>query len=867
MNLGVTENEVEGAVPTTGIENLSIDEKEEQLTLKEIVDKAKETPSFGERFSLEDYWEKVFKHKFNSGDASLSQYPEIEEKIKDTLESLVEQGKLTKNEDGTYALANEKDLEESKPTPEIPEEAPVEAPVESPEEISAVENQEDIPVVEDIVPEWKKGEEWKKFEEMRDDLARYDMPRQELGVITVGLELKRSEYRNYKEAIAEKIKETLRREGASEAEISDVINKELLDKEHNTYIENLRRYRSETLSDKTKESLRNFANTKLVKWYLGKNRYTKFAINAALFGTALGIGTFAMTGSAAVAMGAAGYRTIRGIGSLAGSTLGTFTGSKIKGLNLEEINQWEEDKINEIKQSQTSLESKTAEYEKIKKEAEKKRRGAVLKKAALTVGLGAGAGVAAGGILDAYYQGSGDVARFAAESQNVNKSGVMQDRIPRGRMEPTPVKPPMSNEFVGPKLPQEMEIKEPAVADKPFVGPKLPQEEIVNTATVEKIFENPENLKHIKVEGKVNSFWGVIKKGLEENEQFRGFTEAQKDNVISYFTNKGIGKEIGDPEKYGLTSDPDFGVKVETGKEIDLSKLLGDTEEVEKVLDGAAKKTLEEQQNILHKDAQIATYLQENPNVKLTNDTVAEILNTKPKAEILTEASIEESPISKTPTEVELVKSDIPETLENPIIVEPIKSDIPENLETNSKLGPIAEPLPPPEMIDSEAQIHKDIAIAKDRLAELENNRNNNLVRSFSSDSKSVLSGAELTEQVENAFRGEIDDIYGKKGFLGIGKMAGVDTPEWGKMAKLSANDVVEYHTSNSAKSELPEEIINELSKSNKHKALIKQVIGLMGQTNNTVKPFNNENIEQFIKRLGKFLMEHPPQAKLSNLK
>ena len=174
--------------------------------------------------------------------------------------------------------------------------------------------------------------------------------------------------------------------------------------------------------------------------------------------------------------------------------------------------------------------------------------------------------------------------------------------------------------------PQEMEIKEPAVADKPFVGPKLPQEEIVNTATVEKIFENPENLKHIKVEGKVNSFWGVIKKGLEENEQFRGFTEAQKDNVISYFTNKGIGKEIGDPEKYGLTSDPDFGVKVETGKEIDLSKLLGDAEEVKKVLDGAAKKTLEEQQNILHKDAQIATYLQENPNVKLTNDTVAEIL-------------------------------------------------------------------------------------------------------------------------------------------------------------------------------------------------------------------------------------------------
>jgi len=241
---------------------------------------------------------------------------------------------------------------------------------------------------------------------------------------------------------------------------------------------------------------------------------------------------------------------------------------------------------------------------------------------------------------------------------------------------------PKESDFVGPMLPKE----------EGFVGPKLPQEEIVNTATVEKIFENPENLKHIKIEGKTNSFWNVVQKGLEENEQFRGFTEAQKNNAISYFTNKGIGREIGDPEKYGLTSDPDFGVKVETGKEIDLSKLLGDAEEVKKVLDGAAKKTLEEQQNILHKDAQIATYLQENPNVKLTNDKVAEILATKPKVEAIneipepseSEAPVEPSPILKTPTEVEPIKSNIPETLENPVIVEPIKSGISDNLETNS---------------------------------------------------------------------------------------------------------------------------------------------------------------------------------------
>ena len=406
---------------------------------------------------------------------------------------------------------------------------------------------------------------------------------------------------------------------------------------------------------------------------------------------------------------------------------------------------------------------------------------------------------------------------------------------------------PKESDFVGPMLPKE----------EGFVGPKLPQEEIVNTATVEKIFENPENLKHIKIEGKTNSFWNVVQKGLEENEQFRGFTEAQKNNAISYFTNKGIGREIGDPEKYGLTSDPDFGVKVETGKEIDLSKLLGDAEEVKKVLDGAAKKTLEEQQNILHKDAQIATYLQENPNVKLTNDKVAEILATKPKVEAIneipepseSEAPVEPSPILKTPTEVEPIKSNIPETLENPVIVEPIKSGISDNLETNSdsdsELGPMAEPLPPPELEGSKHLV--------------------NDVRSMASDVNNILSGSKLEAQVEEAVFNGIDDVYGKDGFLGLGKVAGVNTPEWGKMAKFPANNVVEYYTGDSNRAELPEEIINELSQSKKHSILMKQVIGLMEQTNNTVKPYNNENVEKFLRRLVKYSLEHP-QNQLSKV-
>ncbi|PIR40305.1 MAG: hypothetical protein COV33_00500 [Candidatus Zambryskibacteria bacterium CG10_big_fil_rev_8_21_14_0_10_34_34] len=240
--------------------------------------------------------------------------------------------------------------------------------------------------------------------------------------------------------------------------------------------------------------------------------------------------------------------------------------------------------------------------------------------------------------------------------------------------------------------------------------------------------------------------------------------------------------------------------------------------------------------------------MQENPNVKLTNDKVAEILATKPKVEAIneipepseSEAPVEPSPILKTPTEVEPIKSNIPETLKNPVIVEPIKSDIPDNLETNSdsELEHIAEPLPPPELGGSKNTV--------------------NNVRSMTSDVNSIISGTKLEAQVEEAFRNEINGVYGKSGFMGIGKVIGVNTPEWGKMAKFPANNVVEYYTGDSNRAELPEEIINELSKSKKHSILMRQVIGLMEQTNNTVKPYNNENMEQFIKRLGTFLMKNP---------
>jgi hypothetical protein len=180
---------------------------------------------------------------------------------------------------------------------------------------------------------------------------------------------------------------------------------------------------------------------------------------------------------------------------------------------------------------------------------------------------------------------------------------------------------------------------------------------------------------------------------------------------------------------------------------------------------------------------------------------------------------------------------------------------------------------------DKENQMHKEIEAAKERLAELENNKLENdktenkkpedkkpenektedknivpkipgLQRTLISDSKNYFSEIQFNQQVETAFRSEVDSIYGKKGLLGIGKVNGLDTKEWKEMARLPANKVVEYYTSDSNKPELAQ-VAEKLSKSKEHNVLMGQVVGLMEKSSGVIRPFENENMEQFIKRLG----------------
>ncbi|MEK7635258.1 MAG: hypothetical protein AAB446_02405 [Patescibacteria group bacterium] len=364
------------------------------------------------------------------------------------------------------------------------------------------------------------------------------------------------------------------------------------------------------------------------------------------------------------------------------------------------------------------------------------------------------------------------------------------------------------------------EVKEEVVAEPevkpepaPIVETPTPESVIekveVPISVQEKIFDNPEILKDIEVkEG--DSLWIILKKIFENGSQFKDITEAQKIFVL----NKISGLIFDEPEVYGLNKDG----SLEIGKKIDLSKILNDNEKVGSIIK-EAKETI------------IAGSLIEKSTLKLPESV--QISKPEPKTEVPVEPEIK--PIPEPISEIK------PE----------IKTEIP---------VPVPEPPKVQEMSVLEKEkreaIHKQIEEAKQRLNHLESSApNSNLERSLSSDTRFVAMDSKFNQTLEEAFKNEINEIYGKSGLLGMGKTEGLKTKEWAEMARLPAIKVIEYYTGDSNKSGLSPETIKELLKSKNHEALMRQTAGLMEQSHGAIKPFENENMEQFIKRLGGYVL------------
>ncbi len=122
---------------------------------------------------------------------------------------------------------------------------------------------------------------------------------------------------------------------------------------------------------------------------------------------------------------------------------------------------------------------------------------------------------------------------------------------------------------------------------------------------------------------------------------------------------------------------------------------------------------------------------------------------------------------------------------------------------------------------------------------------------------RSMASDSVFAEAVENAFNSEINGIYSEGGILGLGKTIGVKSKEWLFISRLPVSKVLDFYTNDSDKSDLADEIKTRLQKSEKHHELVKQILGLIQQTNGVVKPYENENIEEFLRRLGGFVMKN----------
>ncbi|MFA6269755.1 MAG: hypothetical protein WC657_00925 [Candidatus Paceibacterota bacterium] len=721
--------------------------------------------------------------------------------------------------------------------------------------------------------EWQNWEDWTEFEKTRARRAKGEVEHSQISEIIDGI------YKSQKNNIAKKIEETLRKNAGENltpeqelelrSKINDKIFEELVQKENEAYLTVLKEARGETKMGKVLEGAKSLLSTKAVQWYLGLSKTQRIGVSLAIGGFA----GFAIGGATIGALGVGGYLGKRALTAVTGAGMGELVNKK-KSWSLEEINKNEAEEIEGLKKSDFDLEKKSEKSAEIDKKYKKARLKAAAWKFGLTVAAGAGTSLLANLAEGAFVGvGSGGATKSALESKG-GKSAPIQERLPRKGFEPgqkTASAPEGSvsktTESVEPTKsssprPAEAVMPEPQIVARPIPFKEVPTESVViktpavlemsepsapEPVVLEKIFDNPEVLIHEVKAG--DSTWNILKETLNNNEQFKGLTEAQQTYVLSSLTNK----VLQNPQDYGLGDEG----AIQIGDKTDFTKLFENTKEVNAIFEKASQTITAggpQEVSILANNAKIANWVNAHPNEALTEDKVTEILSTKeilrakyinmPMPEVATEPSV-----TQTPEVLEFSKEPdiLPEALGTP----------------EAPLGKPTVDMNPGETVmagtglaamgllnkNNRNQLEEEIRQAKDRLGVLEGGRakNPNLERTMMSDSK-------FNQELEMAFLGEIDSIYGKSGLLGIGRTPGIKTKEWAEMAKIPAVKLVEYYTGDSTKAGLAPDIIKKLTMKN-HQTLMRQMAGLMEQSNGAVKPFENENVEQFIRRLGGYVL------------
>lgn len=735
-------------------------------------------------------------------------------------------------------------------------------------------------------------QEWQEFEILRESLAQTEILLKNKKFVDESERMKfedefsqkRSFYEEQREKIAESIRIQTREELklAPDAPIpdeamvamNDTIFNQLVVKEHKAYITALKAARGETLGDKTKEALKNALSNKAVQWYLRQNKWVKLGVTTLLItGVGYGVGTIVATG----AVGYAGARFVRGAASFGGAAVGKIIGENKKSWSIEELEKKEKEKVESLRSSEKTLAEKSKEYAQINTESEKEKRNAKIKKTALTIGLGAGAGLLSG-LSEHIFAGSGNSTSSTVENANASKVETeTQTHTQTEAVEAT--KPDVIETTAEPEFKTPNQLEEEALTKAGLSESDAAPADV----SIEKIFADESVLQHEVKAG--DSVWKILEKTLDNNDRFKGLDNvAKKTYVLSALTNE----VMQSPKDYNLE---ESGI-LQIGSRTDFTKLFENSKEVNAIFDKAEHLTLEQQSSILGNNQMIAEWVKDPQNIgkKLDEKAVSEILSSKPKTETVIESEYktpnkieeeiltqygevrQEPAIAPKPEPVQTIET-LPKEIasETPDSNQDIPNQIPKTEIGGAEMaaGGVAMAAAPVVPIKSfkdgkREKLEGEIKAAQDRLNELERNhvakntggslKNPNLERSYASDKKIFYSERDFLERARKAFENETDRIYGQKGLFK--NVKGVETNEWKEISRLPALNVVKYCTGDSQNSGLPTVAIEKLSKSEKHGEFLHQIIGLLEQTNGEIKPFENENTEQFFKRLGEFVLK-----------
>lgn len=371
----------------------------------------------------------------------------------------------------------------------------------------------------------------------------------------------------------------------------------------------------------------------------------------------------------------------------------------------------------------------------------------------------------------------------------------------------------------------------------------------------EALFDDPKIFEHNVSEG--DNIWESIGGILEQNDKFKGLTEAQKTYILSTYTNEALQNA----DEIGIGA----GGNIKVGDKLNFKILFDDKKSFDELIEKAEKDIRPgsaREDSILENNKKIKTWVSdpENRGKTLTNDRVSEILNTKPKSDIEKmlepnnaevpegdEEMIDPSQPERTSIEPENASKDITSETENGGEFPYTISDTEKVLDEVRNRGPV--PAETDEVLETGPEEQTGATKAptiEDYTDASQPERTDGVYR----ENVKLSSDPVFEAKVEGAFSNGIDDIYGRSRFLGIGRIQGVDTKEWALMKGLSASKVMEFYTGNSEEVDFPSNIVKELSISDRHRNFWKQMDGIIKATNGVVKPYQNENVSVFMRRL-----------------